>query len=178
MDALLKKADRQGFVTFDDIMNSGDEYALSIADFDWVSNTITTRGILVYDTAPTTSVEEIDDDEVDDYSQIDYEKVYRVIIRIEPSLEPFVEEVRAIRPPQFRETSQLKYLVQEGNAHARQRMVEMHLRIALRIGLQRAQTYNTDIVDSVLNACLGVVSAVDRYDPDTSGPFAGQGAVS
>ena len=177
LDALLKKADRQGFVTFDDIMNSGDEYALSIADFDWVSNTITTRGILVYDTAPTTSVEEIDDDEVDDYSQIDYEKVYREIIRIEPSLEPFVEEVRAIRPPQFRETSQLKYLVQEGNAHARQRMVEMHLRIALRIGLQRAQTYNTDIVDSVLNACLGVVSAVDRYDPDTSGPFASYASI-
>ena len=66
LDALLKRADRQGFVTFDDIMNSGDEYALSMADFDWVSNTITTRGILVYDTASTTPVEEIDDDEVDD----------------------------------------------------------------------------------------------------------------
>ena len=44
-------------------------------------------------------------------------------------------------------------------------------------GEKLQKTYNTDIVDSVLNACLGVVSAVDRYDPDTSGPFASYASI-
>lgn len=73
---LLDKADKQGYVTFDDIMDCADANSLPIQDFDWLSSAITTRGILVYDEAPTASnriAQESEDDDYNDYAQSDYE---------------------------------------------------------------------------------------------------------
>ena len=50
-------------------------------------------------------------------------------------------------------------------------MIEMHLRIALRIALQRAETYDMDIQDSLSEACIGLITAVDKYNPDLNGAF-------
>ena len=52
-EKLIELAEKQGYVTFDNIMDCADEYSLPIQDFDWLSNSITTRGILVYSEAPT-----------------------------------------------------------------------------------------------------------------------------
>ena len=56
-------------------------------------------------------------------------------------------------------------------------MIEMHLRIALRIALQRAEAYDMDIVDAVGEACVGLITAVDKYDSDTNGPFGSYAAM-
>ena len=82
-----------------------------------------------------------------------------------------IDEIRLIRPPQFRELSGIIYQAKEGNEYARNRIVEMHLRMAVRIGLQRAEQYDADLVDCIGDACVGLHTAVERYDPDTSGPF-------
>lgn len=177
---LLEKADKQGYVTFDDIMDCADANSLPIQDFDWLSSAITTRGILVYDEAPAASnriAQDSEDDDYNDYAQSDYESVYDRIIELDESLMDFVTEVRNIKPPQWREFSQLKYQVTEGNIHARERMIEMHLRIALRIALQRAEAYDMDIQDAVGDACIGLVTAVDKYDPDTNGAFGSYAAM-
>lgn len=177
---LLEKANKQGYVTFDDIMDCADADSLPIQDFDWLSSAITTRGILVYDEAPTTSNridQNNDDEDYSDYAQSDYEYVYDRIIELDESLRDFVTEVRNIKPPQWKEFSQLKYQVTEGNQHARDRMIEMHLRIALRIALRRAETYDTDIQDAIGEACIGLVTAVDKYDPDTNGAFGSYAAM-
>lgn len=177
---LLDKADKQGYVTFDDIMDCADANSLPIQDFDWLSSAITTRGILVYDEAPSSSnriAQDSEDDDYNDYAQSDYESVYDRIIELDESLRDFVTEVRNIKPPQWKEFSQLKYQVTEGNLHARERMIEMHLRIALRIALQRAEAYDMDIQDAVGEACIGLVTAVDKYDPDTNGAFGSYAAM-
>ena len=175
---LLERAEKQGYVTFDNIMDCADTNSLPIKDFDWLTSAITTRGILVYDEAPVSgTVSNQDDDDFDDYAQSDYEAVYNRIIELEPSLEDFVTAVRNVVPPQWREFSTLKYQVLEGNQHARDRMIEMHLRIALRIALQRTETYDMDIVDAVGEACVGLITAVDKYDPDTNGPFSSYAAM-
>lgn len=171
---LLEKADKQGYVTFDDIMDCADANSLPIQDFDWLSSAITTRGILVYDEAPAASnriAQDSEDDDYNDYAQSDYESVYDRIIELDESLRDFVTEVRNIKPPQWKEFSQLKYQVVEGNKHARDRMIEMHLRIALRIALQRTEIYDMDIQDAVGDACIGLVLAVDKYDPNINGAF-------
>ena len=105
---LLEKADKQGYVTFDDIMNCADANSLPIQDFDWLSSSITTRGILVYDEAPITSNRISQDSEEDDYTdhaQSDYEYVYDKIIEMDDTLRDFVNEVRNIKPPQWKEFS-------------------------------------------------------------------------
>ena len=172
LQKMLSLAASQGYITFDEIMQCSDEYELSLQDFDWITNTITTRGILVYDTPPTQRQEVDEDEDFGDYAQIDYDAIYNEIIQIDPGQEELVNEVRSIIPPQYREVSQLKYLVKEGNEHARQRMIEMHLRHALRLALQRAKQYDMEFADAIDTAVMGLIIAVDRYDPDTSGPFA------
>ena len=128
-DYLIDLANKQGYVTFDEIMDCADEHDLPIQDFDWLSNSITSRGILVYSESPS-SASAVDDDEYDDFAQSDYEAVYKRIVELNPSLEPFINDVRDIIPPQRLEIKQLKYQVVDGNEYARSRMIEMHLRIA------------------------------------------------
>lgn len=168
---LLNLATQQGYVTFDNIIDAADRWELPINEVDWLSNSITTRGILVYDEAPEKTNRVSDEDEYSDYAQSDYEAVFQRVIELEPSLKPLIDEIRLIRPPQFRELSGIIYQAKEGNEYARNRIVEMHLRIAVRIGLQRAEQYHADLVDCIGDACVGLLTAVDRYDPDTSGPF-------
>jgi len=167
---LVKLSEEKGYILFDDIMDCADKWSLPIQDVDWLSNSITTRGILVYDTAPATAQVE-DDEDIDDYAQIDYDAVFNRVVEIDPSLEPFITEIRNIKPPQTREMDQLKYQVQEKNLYARQRVIEMHLRFAVRIALQRVEQYDCDMADTLQEACLGLIYAVDKYDPDSSEPF-------
>lgn len=170
-DYLLKLAKQQGYVTFDDIYDVADRWELPINEVDWLSNSITTRGILVYDEVPEKINKVNDNDEYVDYAQRDYEAVFQRVVELDPALEPLINEIKKIRPPQFRELSGIIYQAKEGNEYARNRIVEMHLRMAVRIGLQRAEQYDADLVDCIGDACVGLLIAVDRYDPDTSGPF-------
>lgn len=167
---LVKLSEEKGYILSDDIMDCADKWSLPIQDVDWLSNSITTRGILVYDTAPATARVE-DDEDIDDYAHIDYDVVFNRVVEIDPSLEPFITEIRNIKPPQTHEMDQLKYQVQEKNLYARQRVIEMHLRFAVRIALQRVEQYDCDMADTLQDACLGLIHAVDKYDPDSSGPF-------
>ncbi len=169
-EELTQLATRRGYVTYDDIMDCSDNFSLSLQDFDWLTNSLTSIGIIIYLESPTLA--EQFNDEVDDYAQIDYEIVYSKIKELSPALAPFVDAIREIRPPQRNEIKRLKYQITEGNQHARDRMIEMYLRLALRIALQRAESYDMDIEDAVSYACIGLITAVDRYDPDSSGPFA------
>lgn len=122
---LIYLASSQGYVTFDEIMDCADKYSLPIQDFNWLCNAITSRGIIVYNEIPSSLVA-ADNDEYDDFAQSDYEAVYTKIIELSPSLEPFVNDVRNIIPPQRQEINQLKYQIVDGNDYARSRMIEMH----------------------------------------------------
>jgi len=168
---LLDLAAQRGYITFDDIIDASERWSLPLNDVDWLSNSITTRGVLVYDVPPEKQNKVGDDDEYSDYAQTDYEEIFSRIVELEPSLRQFVDEIRQIKPPQFRELSGIIYQAKEGNEYARNRIVEMHLRIALRIALQRAEQYDADLIDCVGDACVGLLIAIDKYDPDTSGPF-------
>ena len=127
--------------------------------------------MLVYEEAPEEINKVQEDDEYSDYAQIDYDAIFDRVIELEPSLKPFIEDVKQIRPPQFRELSGIIFQAKEGNGYARNRIIEMHLRMAVRIGLQRAEQYDVNVVDCIGDACVGLIIAVGRYDSDTSGQF-------
>ncbi|WP_026504826.1 sigma-70 family RNA polymerase sigma factor [Butyrivibrio sp. NC3005] len=168
---LIQLSSEKGFLVFDDIYDEADKWALSIRDVDYLSSSIATRGILVYDEAPVTNTAGSAEDDYDDYAQRDYEAVFNRVIELDPDLEDFINAVRAVVPPQAREMDQLKYQVHEGNLYARDRVIQMHLRFAVRIALQRAEAYDCEIADTLQEACIGLITAVDRYDPDSSGAF-------
>lgn len=192
---LVDLAGKQGYVTFDDIMDCADERDLPIQDFDWLSSGITTRGIIVYDEPPENLSAASQDDEYYDYAHADYDQIYEQIMRlylgIEDSsyklplpdvtdvcdlithedLRDFVISVRNIVPPQRKEFGTLIYQAKEGNAYARNRIIEMHIRMALKVALQNALAYDLDIEETIGDACVGLIMAADKYDPDTRGSF-------
>ena len=169
LNQLLEIAASNGYVTFDDIMRCADDNSLSIGEFDWLSETAGTRNVIIYDEAPKTVNNEEDD--YDDYAQIDYERTFVEAVEMCPELEPVIDSIRNIMPPQRGEVGRLKYQVQEGNVHARERMTEMYLRLAVRIAVSRARTFDLDLAETVGDAFVGLLMAVDKYDPDGSGPF-------
>ena len=168
LNQLLTIATANGYVTFDDIMRCADDNFLSIGEFDWLSEMAGARNIIIYDEAPKPVSS---DDEFDDYALVDYEKTFIEAIEMCPELEPLIDDIRGIMPPQRGEVSRLKYQVQEGNVHARERMTEMYLRLALRIAVSRSKTYDLDLEETVGDAFVGLLLAVDKYDPDHSGSF-------
>ena len=165
---LIEINDKQGYITFDDIIICVENLNLPINEVDWLTNSITIRGIVIYDEIPS-QVVSIND--YDDYAQSDYDAIFNRVVQLDTSLEFFINEVRNIVPPQYKEASRLINLVREGNLYARNRMIEMHLRTAVKIALKQAETYNYDIVDAIGDACVGLIVAVDRYDPDNNGAF-------
>lgn len=165
---LLDKAESQGYVIFDDILDCADSFSLPLQDFDWLSGAITSRGVIVYDVAPSNQ-SSIESDDFDDFAQVDYEEIFKKVVNLEPNLTSFIDYIRNIKPPQNREVEQLKYLVQEGNMHARQRMIEMNLRQAVRIALKRVEQFKLDMESTLGDACAGLVIAIDKFDPDSSG---------
>lgn len=168
---LIQLSSEKGFLVFDDIYDVADKWNLSIRDVDYLSSSIATRGILVYDEDPVANTTCSSEDDYDDYAQRDYEVVFNKVVELDSGLENFINVVRAVIPPQVREMDQLKYQVQEGNVYARERVIQMHLRLAVRIALQRSEIYDCEIADTLQEACIGLVTAVDRYNPDSSGSF-------
>ena len=169
---LIQLSSEKGFLLFDDIYDVADKWDLSIRDVDYLSGSIATRGILVYDEVPVTNAtDSSSEDDYDDYAQRDYDVVFNRVIELDPGLEDFINTVRSAVPPQTHEMDRLKYQVQEGNLYARERVIQMHLRFAVRIALQRAEVYDSDIDETLQEACIGLITAVDKYDPDSSDPF-------
>lgn len=170
LNDLVKLADTQGYLMFDDISDRDEKYALNPSDFDWLSDSVISRDMVLHEEALQTKYAA--DMEYDDYAQIDYGEIYKRIVELSPSLEPFVTTVSEIVPPQRGEVGRIKYQVAEGNEDARRRMIEMHLRLALKCALHRTEAYDMDIEDAVELACIGLITAVDHYDPSTSSAFA------
>ena len=170
-EKLLSIAEKQGYLTLDDIMDIAGESALPLNDVDWLSNSVITRGILVYDEKPHKENIVTAEEEYDDFAQTDYNAMFERITETEPSLAMFVDEIKNIKPPQAGELNRLIYQAQEGNTYARNRIAKMHLRVVLKIALQRAEQFNADLIDCVGDACVGLLTAIDRFDPSANGAF-------
>lgn len=168
LSVLVDKAKQMGFILFDDIMDECMHFDLSIQDVDWVSNQIATMNIIVRDEMPNV---ESDNDDFSDFAQSDYESVYRRIVEIKPELNNYIESIKLIIPPQHREFSKLKFQILDGNPYARKRCIEMHLRIVLKIALRRYEQFGGEIEDFISDGTLGLIYAVDKYDPYSNGAF-------
>lgn len=164
---LIAESERKGFLTFDDIMDVSDSYSLSVSEVDQLSEALEIRGIIIYETTPL----ERDIGQFEDYSRIDYEAIFEEIISRSPELEYIVKLIRKLPPPQYGEISTLTAQVVAGNQFARERLILIHLRLALKIALSMAKLHQYDIVDAVSAGFVGLIIAVDRFDPDGFSTF-------
>lgn len=167
-EKLIKEAERKGYLTFDDIMDMADTYDLSVSEVDKLSEGIQMRGIIVYEDAPETKAFE---ETLEDYSRVDYDAIFTEITTSSPELETIVAEVKKLPPPQYGEVQTLAVQAANQNSYARERLVIIHLRLALKIALSTAKQYNYDLPDAVSAAFTGLLIAVDRFDPNGFSTF-------
>lgn len=164
---LIAESEKKGFLTFDDIMDLSDAYSLSVSEVDQLSEALEIRGIIIYETAPSRN----EVDHLEDYSRTDYESIFKEIISLSPELEYIVGLVKKLPPPQYGEISSLTAQVAAGNSYARERLILIYLRVALKIALSMAKSHQYDIVEAVSAGFVGLVIAVDRFDPDGFSAF-------
>ena len=106
-----------------------------------------------------------------DMAQSNYEEIYKEICRIAPSMQSFVDYVAAIKPSQMGETDYLMPAAKQGDLSARQRIIEMNMRTALRYALSLYKTYDVDIEAAVQESLIAILTALDKYSPDADSKF-------
>lgn len=169
VDYLIKRSEEKGYLLLDEIVDYSIDNNLSFGDVDELSSSIKLRGVLVFEETPEKNSE--DTEAISDYSRTDYNTVYSKAIELCPELEPFISLIKTLKPAQNREISQLKYQLYEGNKYARERLIEIHLRLALRVALQRVEKTNADLTDVLGASIEGLLIGIDKYNPYENGPL-------
>lgn len=162
-EVLFAKAKQRGFLTFDDILNASDDFSLSITETDTLSENIQYLGIVVYENSPVNVQNE--DEDVLDYSRTDYEAVFNEVLDISPELSLLIEDIKRSPIPRYGEISLLAPQVADGNKFARERMVLIYMRNVVKIALSMTKQYDLDLEEAISSGFIGLISAVDKYDP-------------
>jgi RNA polymerase primary sigma factor len=142
---------------------------------DWLSFSVQVRvcehivakGVVIRDD----SVNNVDSLGID-YSQTDYNQTFDEVVAIDESLTVFIDYVRGGQPPQWRETQNLLPQAKSGNPYAKKRIIEMYLRIVIRIALSFHKRYGFPLADTLQEGCIGLVIALNKYELDRSDVFA------
>lgn len=166
---LLDMAKDKGYLTFENVLDSASTFLLSLSDIDRLSDNLQSLGVLLYETEPEQQNNE--EDASSDYSRRDYASVFAEIVSLSEDIAPLVDLVRGIPAPQFGEVQSLVEQLQYDNEYARERLIMSHLRVALKIALAIAKQYSYDIEDAVSASLIGLMEAVERFDPNGFSAF-------
>lgn len=172
INELYLKYDANGYVTEDEILNLCTEYSLPFHKIDYVCDKIISMGVLISDNIAKDSV-----DEAFDYAQSDYEAIYREVSCDYPEMKLLIEHLKNIRPPQKGEIKNLYVQVKCDNKFAREKMIKMYLRLALKISVQYKEKTTISVEDLFSVACLGLIKAVDSYDVEKGTYFSSYSAL-
>ena len=169
VDILYVQYQSQGYITEQAIFDLCDDNSLSFIQTDRVCGKLQDLGVLIKDSDKNNSKEKTD---IPDYSQIDYDKVYSFFLESYPQMELIIEHIKNTIPPQKGEVDSLFQQMKSGNQYARKRLIEMHLRAALRATMNYYDSTTVPLEDIFSVACDGLISAVDSYDPYSNSYFA------
>ena len=161
---LLMLSNKQGFVTFDDIIEVVDSFDLSFDCVEKISGFLLNNGVIIKE-------KEKDDVEIEDRSQIDYSEIYREILQLSPESAPLIEYAKSIIPAKRGEVNKYIHQAKDGNKFARNRILDIHFRVALKDALYFCKKYQLDFDETVDWAIMGIMRAIDMFDPYKMGNF-------
>lgn len=100
-----------------------------------------------------------------DKAQLDYDEIYDQVLKIAPNMQSIVSAVKNILPPQIGESDELFKKLWSGIdvENTRTRLIEMHLRMAVKTALNYHKMYGVDIEDAYQEASVGIIYAIDKY---------------
>lgn len=169
IEKLVKLSDSKGYISFEDILDTIELFGLPMEEVDRISGYLLTYGCIIREA----NIQEIeyDDEEINDRSKLNYDDIFSKVLEIDGSLEEYINELKAIPPPGYKEVESLIYQAKEGNIYARTRIISMYLKVVVRIALWASEKYRTPIADAIQNGNLGLIIALEKYDPDGEHKF-------
>ena len=120
------------------------------------------RGVVIRDDAPFCN--DAGEEEYD-ASKIDYNALFGEVITIAPELRSFIDFVKNIQPPQWREWVALLPQAKNGNKWAYNRIFEMYLRVVIKTAFYFYEHFRVSISDAIQDGSRGLMYAIEQYDP-------------
>ncbi|WP_059170467.1 sigma-70 family RNA polymerase sigma factor [Bacillus sp. FJAT-27445] len=173
---MIELNNERGFLTFDDIIDHAEKKSLPIDELDRLCESLILEGIIILDNAPAKTVVQANEENNPgkpeyDKSKLDYNQIYNRVLEIDNSLCEYINFLRDIAPPQHREESLLLHQAIGGNSYARERLITMHLRVALRIALWYHEKYGFNLDETIQEANLGLIVALEKIPENTNSRF-------
>lgn len=154
----------KGYVSIDDVLNCVDALKLPIDEVDRLCEILISNQVIFRDNVD--DVEPSDNEDSDDYaydkSRLDYSSLFDKVVAIEPSLTEYVRELRLIPPPRRGEEFSLLFHAKDGNVYARDRIITMYLKVALRIALWYWEKYGLPLDETIQDANIGLILALEK----------------
>ena len=155
---------QKGFVDENTVFNLIIDAGIPLDETDRVVERLLSMGVLIQD-KPAETVPQTTDDESDiDRTQLDYEEIYSQVLKTDPSLALMIDYVRQIPAPKTREISNLMVQAKAGNSYARKRIIELMMKVAIKMALNYSERYHTELDDTIQYALEGLVIAYEKYE--------------
>ena len=160
INEIFKQYQIKGYVSEDLVFDAIIDNDISLDQVDYICETLLSMGVIIKNEKVTSAEREF----ALDKSQTDFEEVYNTILEIDGSLKLLIERVRSIVPPQNKEWMILIPQAQNGNLYARDRLVDMYLRIVIKLALQYHQRFGISLSDAIQDGSIGLIIAIEKFD--------------
>jgi RNA polymerase primary sigma factor len=157
---IFNSYNKNGFVTNEYILDLISDSNISLSNVEYFIQKIINSGILV-----------IDEKYEMDHAFHDYNKTYNEIIKEDKSFSYIINYVKKIKPPQMHEFENLFLRSKDDNSYARNRIIEMNLRLALRHALYFHKKYALELDEAIGYAFIGLILGYEKYDTNKTLKF-------
>ena len=144
---------------------------MPIEEVDRVSGHLLTIGCIIRESDTHTIEFNDEESEHNDRSRLDYDAIFSKVIELDDSLELYINEIKKIPPPGYKEVERLIYQAKDGNLYAKNRIISMYLKIVVRIALWASEKFKTPIAEAIQYGNIGLVTALEKYEPSSEHKF-------
>jgi RNA polymerase primary sigma factor len=158
VDKLYDLYQSRGFVREEEALDLMEVHDLSLPEIERVTGTLIGMGVIFAEDSPT------EDEDDEDRTRTDYESIFSEILSISPGQRTFIDFIRDIRAPQWREWINLMPQAKAGNSYATNRLFEMYLRVVVRLALNFYKNEGYELDDLIQEGAIGLLSAISHYN--------------
>ncbi len=166
LEILESKYKENGYITSDEVLRVIEENNISIFEVDKITNKLLLKGVIIIDDSNN-----VEENEIEDWSHLDYDSIYRKVISIDTELQQYINLIKEIKPPQRGEEKTLLIQAKEENRYAKDRIIEMYLKNVVRIALDYYNRYGVSLSDCIEIGNIGLIKALYKIDISTSDRF-------
>jgi len=146
-----------GFITEDEALSLFSAHKTPLHQIDSITEQILAMGVII-------SADDDDAEQLIDRSRSDFHTIFNEFVELAPESSSFIEYIRNIAPPQHREWKKLIPQAQSGNEYAKNRLIEMYMRISVRQALYFSKKYRLPLEDTLQDALIGAITSVDKFN--------------